>query len=141
MKILYRKRVVTVNTTKRVADRHTKKKKRSNSQRVLSELFLRDIIIGNVTVIRAVAVTTVVLLVVDCGIRGHAVVRRAAVLVQNRHASSVAAGCTVPHLFRGVFHGTVRVFHLVEVGEQSEEQATVQADPNHEASWIITLGK
>lgn len=55
-------------------------------QCVLSELLLR-VIVSDVTVVRAVAVTAVVLLVVN-RVRGNTVVRRLVVLVQDRHASS-----------------------------------------------------
>lgn len=89
-------------------------------RRVLSELFICDVIVGDITIVRAVAITAVVLLVVDRGVRRHAVVRRAAVLIQNRHTTST--GRTVVHLPRGAFApGAAHIFRFVKVREQSEE--------------------
>lgn len=87
-------------------------------QRVLSELFICDVIIGDITIVRAIAITAVVFLVVDRGVRRHAVVRRAAVLVQNRHTTSRR---TIVHSFRGAFAYGAHIFRFIKVREQSEE--------------------
>lgn len=89
-------------------------------RRVLSELFICDVVVGDVTIVRAVAVTAVVLLVVDRGVRRDAVLRRTAVFVQDRHTSST--GRTVLHSFRGTLaRGTARIFRFIKVRKQPEE--------------------
>lgn len=88
-------------------------------QRVLSELFICDVIVGDITIVRAIAITAVVFLVVDRGVRRHAVVRRAAVLVQNRHTTSTRR--TIIHSSCGAFTHGAHIFRFVKVREQSEE--------------------
>lgn len=88
-------------------------------RRVLSELFICDVIIGDITIVRAIAITAVVFLVVDRGVRRHAVVRRAIVLVQNRHATSTRR--TIVHSFREAFAHGAHIFCFIKVREQPEE--------------------
>lgn len=81
---------------------------------VLSELFICDVIVGDITIVRAITVTAVVLFVIDRGVRRHTVMRRTTVLVQNWHTSSTR--CTIVHLFRGVFaRRTTYIFRFVKV--------------------------
>lgn len=103
---------------------------------LLSELLL-GIVIRNVTVVRSIAVTTVVLLVVHRRVRRHAILSRSRrCVVEDRHANAAVLSLLLTRRLRRAY-----VLRLVEVREETEEQDTVETYPDHETARVVALGE